>query len=174
MRKQSVEWYQHHFDEVMHEIYTKSANDQHFHIAIDPVTLDDPKSKLALNEIKSLVLYAVYFMISTYLEIYPSKQRLWQKILGVQTEDLMWQIDYAVMNSAAHRRSDDSDPIDACVQEVIRMIEAKANKAMRKPDLPEHKAFLNCVKAIYQKTRQLQWQFSADFIARLFGHEQDL
>ena len=75
------------------------------------------------------------------------------------------------ITTAAHQHSNDSDPIDACVQEVIRMIEAKANKAMRKPDLSEHEAFLNCVKAIYQQTRQLQWQFSADFIARLFDHE---
>ena len=74
----------------------------------------------------------------------------------------------AVTNGIYNRLSNDKDPIDICVRNVIQMIEAYARKALRHPNEPKNEAYLNLVRAIYKQTHHVQWEFSEDFIALLF------
>ena len=169
MRLKSVDDYQAQFTTAIEKVYAKGANDQHFNAHINPELLQDPKSEIALHEVKSLVLYAVFYMVSAYMDDHPVKPSLWQKILGVEHDDaIMWEIDMAVTNGIYNRVSSVNDPIDICVRDVIRMIEGHARKALKHPCEPRNEAFLNLVRAIYKQTHYLEWNFSENLIASLF------
>ena len=84
MRLKSVDDYQAQFTAAIGKIYAKGANDQHFNTPINPELLQDPKSEILLHEIMSLVLYAVFYMVSAYMDDHSDNQFLWQKILGVE------------------------------------------------------------------------------------------
>ncbi|MBV52838.1 MAG: hypothetical protein CL816_02085 [Coxiellaceae bacterium] len=169
MRLKSVDDYQAQFSDAIGKVYARGANDQHFNALIHPEILQDPKSEIALHEVKSLVLYAVFYMISRYMDDHPAKQSLWQKILGVEHDDaIMWEIDMAVTNGIYNRISGVNDPIDICVRDVIRMIEGHTRRALRHPSEPRNAAFLNLVRAIYKQTHHLQWHFSQSLMTLLF------
>ena len=173
MRLKSVDDYQAQFTAAIGKIYAKGANDQHFNTPINPELLQDPKSEILLHEIKSLVLYAVFYMVSAYIDDHPNNQFLWQKILGVEHDDaIMWEIDMAVTNGIYNRVSSVNDPIDVCVRDVIRVIEGHTRKALKHASVPRNEAFLNLVRAIYKQTHHLQWEFSEDLIASLFNQSQ--
>ncbi len=173
MRVKSVSEYQKDFSEALVTVYAQGANDQHFNAPIYPEVLQDPKSEIASHEIKSLVLYAVFYMISAHLEEVPAKQSFWQNLLGLESDDaILWEIDMAVTNGIYNRLSNDNDPIDICVRDVIRMIEGYARKALRHPNEPKNEAYLNIVRAIYKQTHHFQWDFSEDFLALLFNESQ--
>tara|TARA_B100001173_G_C15806548_1_gene470058 strand:+ start:58 stop:672 length:615 start_codon:yes stop_codon:yes gene_type:complete len=169
MRVKSVSDFQAQFSDTLATVYAKGANDQHFNAPIYPDVLQDPKSEIASHEIKSLVLYAVFYMISAHLEEAPAKQSFWRKLLGLEPDDaILWEIDMAVTNGIYNRLSNDNDPIDVCVRNVIRMIEGHTRKALKRPNDPRNEVYLNLVRAIYKQTHHLQWEFSEDLMALLF------